>query len=454
MSRSHSVLVGAAVRMAECMGLHRDGEGYGLSPLDTHVRRLIWHQLCFLDIRTCEAQGPKPTIRREDYDTKIPVNCEDEDLENAVEPPQPREGWTSTLLPLIRFEINEMMRNIWTDRRKLERHKITLVHMIAKIENFRKRLFDKYEKYLHDGVPVQRYAKLVMILLASRLHAMVLHPYFANTSNPMPQRLSEVLIFSGLTILEVSIELANNPAFSPWAWYLGAYQQYQIALLLATEMYYRPNNKLADRIWRCLDYVFEIRPELPPETKGMLILRDILGKSAWYRSLRKVRAPKSTAGAVPSAKAATVSGGEIGPGTSSQPPSGEQIPPSRTSRAQGNIEAHPPGRGPCGGLSGGPPGDPAIGSVGSPPGRPPGEPSPSEANMVFSGISNGEAIWSFPRMPESPENVGGGGVGTNEHRVPMQTHGEMMPGAMEFGDMVSGMSGLSKKQPTDKCNRK
>ena len=74
--------------------------------------------------------------------------------------------------------------------------------------------------------------------------------------------------------------------------------------------------------------------------------------------------------------------------------------------------------------------------------------------MVFAGISNGEAIWSFPRMPESPENVGDGGVGINEHHIPMQTHGEMMPSAMEFGDMVSGMSGLSKKQPTDKCNRK
>ena len=63
-SRAHSVLVGAAIRMAECMGLHRDGETYGMNPLETQVRRLIWYQLCFLDIRTCEAQGPRPTIRR------------------------------------------------------------------------------------------------------------------------------------------------------------------------------------------------------------------------------------------------------------------------------------------------------------------------------------------------------------------------------------------------------
>ncbi|RYP17776.1 hypothetical protein DL765_004354 [Monosporascus sp. GIB2] len=33
--------------------------------------------LCFLDIRTCEAQGLRPVIRREDYDTRLPLNCDE-----------------------------------------------------------------------------------------------------------------------------------------------------------------------------------------------------------------------------------------------------------------------------------------------------------------------------------------------------------------------------------------
>src|SRR6478735_10520773 len=103
--------------MAECMGLHRDGETYGLNPLDTHVRRLVWHQLWFLDIRTCEAQGPKPAMRREDYDTKLPLNCDEGDLSRNGPAPMPVDRWTSTVLTLIRFEITEMMRIIWVDRR-------------------------------------------------------------------------------------------------------------------------------------------------------------------------------------------------------------------------------------------------------------------------------------------------------------------------------------------------
>lgn len=101
-----------AVRMAECMGLHRDGEEYGLTPLETHVRRVIWNQLCFLDIRTCEAQGPRPVIRREEYDTRLPLNCDDTEVthENAPDPDSCAGRWTPITLPLIRFEINEMMR--------------------------------------------------------------------------------------------------------------------------------------------------------------------------------------------------------------------------------------------------------------------------------------------------------------------------------------------------------
>ncbi|TKA78392.1 hypothetical protein B0A55_04715, partial [Friedmanniomyces simplex] len=79
-SRAHSALVGTAIRLAECMGLHRDGTFYSMSPVEVHVRRLVWHQLCFLDLRTCEATGPRPQIRPGDYDTRFPLNVDDSDL--------------------------------------------------------------------------------------------------------------------------------------------------------------------------------------------------------------------------------------------------------------------------------------------------------------------------------------------------------------------------------------
>ncbi|KAK3949423.1 hypothetical protein QBC32DRAFT_219681 [Pseudoneurospora amorphoporcata] len=305
-SRAHSVLVGAAVRMAECMGLHRDGEAFGLNPLETHVRRLIWHQLCFLDIRTCEAQGPKPAIRRDDYDTRLPLNCEEDVFVNnhAGYPVIPQDHqWTSSLLTIMRFEVNQMMRVIWSDRRKLETRKMELPPVISKIENFRKRMLEKYGPLLDDRVPIQRYTRYVMNLLIYRLHAMVLHPYHSNTPHPLTERMNGILIESGIMIIEHSIALETTPEFREWAWYLGAYQQYQIALLLATEIYYRPNNDRADRIWACLDWVFQLERDMPRQEKSLRILTEIQSKTSVYANMRKMRAPTDLVRAVPGKQA-------------------------------------------------------------------------------------------------------------------------------------------------------
>lgn len=387
-SRSHSVLVGAAVRMAECMGLHRDGEAYGLTPLETHVRRLIWHQLCFLDVRTCEAQGPKPVIRREDYDTKLPINCNEEDLTNAVTQPESSDHWTANTLALIRFEINEMMRMIWMDRRRLETRKATLTAVLTKIENFRRRMSEKYDHLLDVSQPMQRYAKCVMYLLTYRLHVMVLHPYHSNAAHPMPPRLSSLLITSGVLICELAIQLETNQSFQQWAWYLGAYFQYQIALLLATEVYFRPMSREADRIWACLDYVFSMDRRLPPEVKGPQLLAEVQGKTAVYMRMRKMRGPTSTARAQTSQN--VLGGTSRANSVSSLGGYSQHMSPAASTKVE-NMATPPPM------MQGMPP-----------------APQP-QPQMVFAGVSDGQALWSLPPTHyESPESSDTSSVGNTQ----------------------------------------
>jgi hypothetical protein len=435
--------------MAECMGLHRDGSAYGLSPLETQVRRLVWHQLCFLDIRTCEAQGPKPAIRREDYDTKMPLNCEEEKLTpQTMVWPAPAEKWTSALLSIMRFEINEMMRNIWTDRRKLEMRKTTLTNMLTRVENFRKRMLERYDRLLNERVPIQKYAKLVMQLLIFRLHVMVLHPYHSNTTNPLPDKLNGLLVTSGVLIIEIAIRLESNPLFRDWAWYLGAYQQYQIALLLATEVYYRPGHREAERIWPCLDWVFQLDPNVPREQKIVQILTEIMSKTNLYMGLRRVRAPTAINRAVPGKQAVRESPPAPPPDPLPLPPQSQG--PQQYQQQQPHqhpLQAHHTGAGTIPGLksehmiyppsvpSTAPPHQPPMtgghldGFAPPPPPLPPSplpmgmmmppQPHPHPHmvfpppphNMVFTGVTNGEALWSLPPR----HNNGGGGPGSPEN---------------------------------------
>lgn len=63
LSRDHVALLGVTIGIAETMGLHRDPTLYNFGITETHIRRLLWHQLCFLDLRACEAHRPRPQIR-------------------------------------------------------------------------------------------------------------------------------------------------------------------------------------------------------------------------------------------------------------------------------------------------------------------------------------------------------------------------------------------------------
>lgn len=71
-SRAHSALVGTCIRIAECMGMHRDPTLYTKNPVEIQVRRLIWYHIIFLDTRTAEAVGPRAQIRRDEYDCELP----------------------------------------------------------------------------------------------------------------------------------------------------------------------------------------------------------------------------------------------------------------------------------------------------------------------------------------------------------------------------------------------
>lgn len=91
--------------------------------------------------------------------------------------------------------------------------------------------------------------------------------------------------------MEAAIELETSPDLRPWAWYTGAHQQYHYGLLLLLEIFAFPMRKEADRIWTCLDYIFEVPPHLSRDQKGRWILTEIRDKTATYQSARKLRAP-------------------------------------------------------------------------------------------------------------------------------------------------------------------
>ncbi|KAI9781173.1 MAG: hypothetical protein M1839_006281 [Geoglossum umbratile] len=290
-SRAHSALTATAIRIAECMGLHRDGEVFGRSPIETHIRRLVWYQLCFLDLRTCESQGPRPIIRKGDFDTKFPLNLDDSDFTAGPWPLESVDRWTDMTFSLIRFECNEMLRIMWVDRPRLEKKEITLLAVLSNIEKFKEGMEKKYSNNLNEEIPIQRAAKHVMVVLICRMYVMVLHRYFKPGQRGIQDRIRQVTVTNALCQIENAIALETDPALSQWAWYVGAWQQWHTALLMLTDIWSYPEREEADRVWLCLDYVFECDTNLSRDEKARRILMELRDKAGVLRSARKLKLP-------------------------------------------------------------------------------------------------------------------------------------------------------------------
>ena len=272
------------------MGLHRDGTKYNLSPAEIHIRRMVWYQLCYLDIRTFEATGPRPQIRKEDFDTKFPLNVNDADLENPFPPTRDSKGFTDMTISLIRFEWGEVVRMIWAESARIEQKKTTITAVLRKITETRAASEKKYAGMLDTATPLGLLAFHIHSLFASRPYVGLLARYHNSVKRNIPSRLRRVVISSSLNLLENAIAIETTPSLAPWAWYSGAFQQYHTALLLLVDNLMHPNDELADRVWACLDHAFVLPPELPRRQKTLLVLTELRDRIHAYQLLRKPRA--------------------------------------------------------------------------------------------------------------------------------------------------------------------
>jgi hypothetical protein len=287
------------------MGLHKDPSAYSTSPIECQVRRLIWHQICFLDLRTCEATGPRPQIRPDDYDTRLPLNIDDIDLDRAaygdksVDVEKDRTYFTDMTITRMRFECYDMHRYLWVERPKLERErregekKVTIDTLLARVQSFKATMEKTYVPMLSKTAPLHALASQIYGILSNRLYIHILQKYLSSDRHKMPERLRQIVLSAALMTLEHSQNIEQQPVLSTWAWYVGALHQYHTALLIINELYAQPYTPaLEQRAWRVLDFVFGLGPGMTNTEKTRAVLEELINKMQVYQNMKRWRAPK------------------------------------------------------------------------------------------------------------------------------------------------------------------
>lgn len=99
------ILLGVAIRIGQSQGLHRDGALFNLPPFEVEMRRRLWWYIVVFNTRTTEATGFSPSILPESWDTSLPLNVNDSDLDPRMSSrPAERVGATDMTFCLFRYQ--------------------------------------------------------------------------------------------------------------------------------------------------------------------------------------------------------------------------------------------------------------------------------------------------------------------------------------------------------------
>ncbi|KAJ2993999.1 hypothetical protein NUW58_g1674 [Xylaria curta] len=260
-----SALTGLVVKIAQSLGLHRDGTHFdNISPFDIEMRRRLWWAICVLDLRSAEDQGCELTVMERSFDTRFPLNINDNDISpEMTEFPPERIGSTDMTFCLIRYEICGLSRRIHTAASgmapcpkdsglTLEEHEEKLLEMYEHIDQKYLKLCPAKETDLLNWVSAT-IARLIM----SKMSLVIYQPLMPSTGTELPSDVRDRLFMASIEVVEYSRVLNAEPKIRRWRWLFQTYNQWHAVAYLLLEVCRRSWSPSVERGWIVLNATFE-----------------------------------------------------------------------------------------------------------------------------------------------------------------------------------------------------
>ena len=281
------MMTGLVIRMAQALGLHRDGSHFEqLTSYEIEMRRRVWWALCMLDVRASEDQGTDLTISSGSFDTKLPLNINHADIEpGSTTSPSEREGITDMSLSLASFDICDVTRQMMALAAKygapnLDEQERLLDEIYQKYER-------RYFRYSTEPGNIAYWVSVnvARIVVAKMTLIIYLPVLFSSPSEHFSDEIRHRLFISAIEVAEYNHALNAEPACRQWRWAYQTYTQWHAIVYLSIEASRRPWSPIVERAWVALHSSWLI-PEQSSINRNLRIwvpLRKLMTKARKHR---------------------------------------------------------------------------------------------------------------------------------------------------------------------------
>jgi len=269
------ILNGIVIRMAQKMGLHRDGELLGLGPFDSEMRRRVWWQIIMLDAKYAMFSGLSHTLLPRNWDTKAPKNVNDADIyPSATEPFQDRDGPTEMIFCLLMYKFAKFMvespglEHVIIAPQTSEMPGAPSEEQMKKYrqtcEVLGKELLELLDKYCDPTAgPVHEMAIAMRKFIIDKIQELIVHPNKLQRDLGGEVRNASDNAFSiAVSSLEHHEQNYMSSKDRGFIWFSLLHFQPDIFLYMAGQLCQRHEGNLVDRAWRQVEVVYTFHPEL------------------------------------------------------------------------------------------------------------------------------------------------------------------------------------------------
>ncbi|CAK7215304.1 hypothetical protein SCUCBS95973_002436 [Sporothrix curviconia] len=303
------ILNGIVLRIAQKMGLHRDGEVLGLSPFETEIRRRVWWQIMMVDAKYALMSGLSHSMMPRLWDTKEPKNVNDADLfPAATEPVQDREGPTEMVMvmvfnrlarflietpgidPMILLSDDESFRGPDGPTAQLkEMYRRLISNLAQSLLEITDKFCDPTAGPLHElalEVKSEVLQKLENILLPAQERE------FSDEIKTPADHVFQIAVDQTMHDNEIKMKAKNNL----FAWFSRLYFQDNMFMFIVGQLCTRTTGKLVEKAWMSIEATYENYPDLYDVTQRSYYQIAIFVLRAWRTRVGVLRARQSLMG--------------------------------------------------------------------------------------------------------------------------------------------------------------
>ena len=257
---------GVALRIAQRIGIHRDGSRHGLSIFETEMRRRIWSQLIIMDSTSAQFCGVASSPMLKTADTQPPMNINDSDLDiRMMEPAREKEGPTEMIFCLTRCEFGKWLQRWSKDAGRpsdspwafLSSSSMSLKEKDDAIDELEALMEQKFLRYCDRSIPLHLATTMMARSAIHYTRLVAHHPRQYQDSNArIPQTEKDIIFETCLKMTENADYGQMHADCQRFAWHTENHMPWDAMIFMLSEMRFRTDPDEIGKVWVIISNIY------------------------------------------------------------------------------------------------------------------------------------------------------------------------------------------------------